>query len=231
VNALQVIADESAAFLAAARLGLDAPVPSCPGWDVRALVGHLARTHRYHAAHLVRGVTAPPTAPSPEPPEDVVPWFEEGVQVLLTALRTTDPQAPAWNWAPHTPQVASFWARRMALETAVHRWDAQAAHGGGQPFAPDVAVDGVDEVLWVHRVADWADEPVTVQGVVAVQLADTGTEHVVRVAPEGLTLAAGAPDAVVQGSAGDVLLALWGRRPLAEHVTGDQALARALVTA
>ncbi len=230
MDALQVITDESAAFLAAARRGLDAPVPSCPGWDVRALAGHLARTHRYHATHLVRGVTDPPTTPSPEPPEDVLPWFEEGVQLLLEALRTTDPQAPAWSWAPHVPQVASFWARRMALETAVHRWDAQAAHGDGRPFAPAVAVDGVDEVLFVHRIADWADEPVTVRGVVAVRLDDTGTEHVVRVSPEGLTRVEGRPDAVVSGSANDVLLALWGRRPLPPLVTGDVRLVEALRT-
>ena len=231
MDPVQVIADESAAFLAAARRGLDTPVPSCPAWDVRALVGHLGRTHRYHAAHLVRGVTDRPTAPSPEPPQDVLPWFEQGVEVLLDALRTTDPAAPAWNWAPHTPQVASFWARRMALETAVHRWDAQAAQGGGAPLAPQVAVDGVDEVLFVHRVADWDDEPVTVQGVVAVRLTDTGTEQVVRVAPDGLTRADAEPDAVLSGPAGDVLLALWGRRPLAPLVFGDLALAQALVTA
>ena len=233
MDALQVIADESAAFLAAARRGLDAPVPSCPGWDVRALVGHLGRVQRFHGGHVTRGTSSEPDGPVPETPTDdeaLLAWFEDGVAGLLEALRSTDPTSPAWTFAPHVAQVAAFWPRRMALETAVHRWDAQAAHGGGQPFAPDVADDGVDEVLFVHRVADWADEPVTVQGVVAVRLTDTGTEHVVRVAPEGLTRTEGEPDAVVSGTASDVLLALWGRVPLS-RVTTDEALAQALVTA
>ena len=225
-----MIEAESAVFLAAARHGLDAPVPSCPGWDVRHLTGHLGRTHRYHAAHLVRGVTDPPTTPSPEPPEDVVAWFEQGVQVLLDALRATDPEAPAWNWAPHTRQVASFWSRRMALETVVHRWDAQAAHGCQHDVEPELAADGVDEVLYVHRVADWDDEPVTVEGVVAVRLTDVDVEHVVQVAPAGLSRSSVTPDAVVDGRASDVLLALWGRLPLEPLVTGDPGLVHALRT-
>src|SRR5579871_870983 len=32
---------EAAALAAAARGGLDAPVPSCPGWTVATLLGHL----------------------------------------------------------------------------------------------------------------------------------------------------------------------------------------------
>lgn len=231
MDALQVIADESAAVVAAARLGLDAPVPSCPGWDVRTLVGHLGRTHRYHAAHLVRGTTERPTATSPEPPEEVLGWFEQGVEVLLQALRDTDPAAPAWTWAPHVEPVASFWSRRMALETAVHRWDAQAAHRCAADLAAPVAADGVDEVLFVHRPADRDDEPVTAEGVVAVRLLDTGDEHVVRVAPSGLTRTEDSPDAVLAGRASDVLLALWGRQALEPLVTGDVELVQALRTA
>ena len=132
--------------------------------------------------------------------------------------------------APHVRPVAAFWPRRMALETAVHRWDAQAAHGRADDVAPDVAADGVDEVLAVHRPADWDDEPVTADGVVAVRLTDTGQEHVVRVAPSGISVVDAAPDAVLAGRASDVLLALWGRRPLAPLVTGDASLVDALRT-
>lgn len=233
MNPLQVIEDESAAFLAAARQGLDVPVPSCPKWRLRELVGHLGRTHRYHASHVVRRTTEPPTTPSPEPPVldlELVGWCAEGVGVLLDALRSTDPEAPAWTWAPHVPPVASFWSRRMALETAVHRWDAQNAHGGADPVAPQVAADGVDEVLFVHRPADWDDAPVTVSGVVAVLLTDTGTQHVVQVSPDGLSPSSGAADAALTGNASDVLLALWGRLPLEPLVEGDVVLVQALRT-
>lgn len=233
MNALEVLAAESAAFHAAARRGLDAAVPSCPGWQVRDLVAHLGRVQRFHGGHVVRGVTSEPDRAAPEAPQDddaLLAWAGEASRDLLDALRATDPAAPAWTWAPHVEPVAAFWSRRMALEAAVHRWDAQAAHGAPDEVAPEVAADGVDEVLHVHRPADWADEPVTVDGVVAVRLTDTGDEHVVRVAPDGIMRVEADPAAVVSGRAHEVLLALWGRAPLGPLVTGDVALAEALRT-
>jgi uncharacterized protein (TIGR03083 family) len=233
VNLLDAVADESAAFLAAARLGLHAPVPSCPGWDVRSLVAHLGQVQRFHGAHLGRGVTTKPDGPVPQPPEDdaaLLVWFEEGVALLLHGLRQVDPAAPAWTWAPHVEPVVAFWHRRMAHEAAVHRWDAESAHGRAQDVTAWLAADGVDEVLAVHRPADWRDEPVTVRGVVAVRLSDTGDHHVLRVAPDGLTTTDEEPDAVLAGRASEVLLALWGRAPLEPLVTGEPALVRALRT-
>ncbi len=44
-------------------------------------------------------------------------------------------------------QPASFWARRMAHETAVHRADAQIATGREAEFEPDLAADAIDEWL------------------------------------------------------------------------------------
>jgi uncharacterized protein (TIGR03083 family) len=233
MDLLQVIEDESAAFLGAARQGLDVAVPSCPGWDVRALVAHLGRVQRFHGAHVVRGETGKPDGPVPETPQDdaaLLPWFEEGAALLLDALRRTDPTAPAWTWAPHVEPVAAFWTRRMAHEVAVHRWDAQDAHGTPEEVAPELAADGVDEVLRVHRPADWDDEPVTVRGVVAVRLTDTGQEQVLQVAPDGLTMTDAPPEAVLSGRAHEVLLALWGRAPLEPLVAGDLALVQALRT-
>ena len=45
----------------AAAAGLDAPVPTCPGWTVRDLVTHQGLIHRWATAN-VRGVTARPDA-------------------------------------------------------------------------------------------------------------------------------------------------------------------------
>ncbi|MGH9115951.1 MAG: maleylpyruvate isomerase N-terminal domain-containing protein, partial [Acidimicrobiales bacterium] len=42
---LDHLAREGAAFAAAAEAGLDRPVPTCPGWDVAALVAHLGQVH------------------------------------------------------------------------------------------------------------------------------------------------------------------------------------------
>ena len=47
---------------------------------------------------------------------------------------------------PATPRLL-FWARRQAMETTVHRVDAESALGRCTPLAPDIALDGIDEFL------------------------------------------------------------------------------------
>src|SRR3712207_7465665 len=47
-----------------------------------------------------------------------------------------DPAAPTWSFT--TDRTAGFWVRRQALETAVHRWDAQ--HAAGEPERIDPAL-------------------------------------------------------------------------------------------
>ena len=46
--------DGAALDVAARAAGVDAPVPSCPAWDVRALLAHQTMVHRWATAH-VRG--------------------------------------------------------------------------------------------------------------------------------------------------------------------------------
>src|SRR5436305_715070 len=75
------------------------------------------------------------------------------------ALETVDPRAPAWNWSL-APKAAGFWHRRMAQETAVHRWDAESAYGNALPVERLLAVDGIDEALRVFLPAGRAEEPV-----------------------------------------------------------------------
>jgi uncharacterized protein (TIGR03083 family) len=235
-DALATIRREADAFLLAARRGLEPDVPGCPGWTVRDLTIHLGFVHRFHTGHVGRGVTTPPPEPDrPAPPEDaqqLLAWFDAGVTDLLVALRRVDPDLPAWNWAPHTPQVAAFWPRRMALETAVHRWDAESAHGQAVGFELEVAVDGIDEMLTVMGpVEPPADLPT---GVVVVRATDDDATWAVRLAP-GLIDPGGpvpaTPDAVVEGTASGLLLALWGRVPPDSLTTsGDAALVAALLS-
>ena len=52
---LAALASSAAALrAAAASAGLDAKVPTCPGWDVRKLVTHQGMVHRWAAANLRR---------------------------------------------------------------------------------------------------------------------------------------------------------------------------------
>lgn len=223
---LAAIRSESDAFLAALDLGQQPQVPGCPDWTVGDLAYHLGSVHRNHAAHVVRGVTTEPDFPAlPDPSDDELPgWFADGVQVLLSALRETPADLPAWNWAPHTAQVASWWSRRMAVETAVHRWDAESAHGVAHPVPLAIALDGIDEMLTVvgpaHTKPDWPS------GTVEVRTPER--RWAVRMAPDLFEPAGpGTPDAVLEGTASDVLLAMWGRA-VPYEATGDRALVRVL---
>ena len=140
---LAALRDDAERLLAAAAAGLDRPVPTCPGWSTERLVGHVGRVYRWTAGWVTEGdgaqVERPPAGPA------VLDWTRAGLDQVVATLGGGDPDEEVATWAG--PQPAIFWPRRMALETAVHRFDAQAAAGGGEPVATDLALDGVDEVL------------------------------------------------------------------------------------
>lgn len=209
---------------AAARAGLDAPVPTCPAWDVRALVTHQGMVHRWAAAHL-RGerdhdtgasVAAARTAP------DLLAWFADGLDALLATIAATPDDARAMVFLKDAPPPRRFWARRQAHETTIHGADALAADLGRAPtaaeagVAPESAADGVDELLagFITRGRGKlrTDEPYTI----VVRATDTGDAWSLRVEPESLTTTDGvgpcaAPDAELTGTAAQLYLGLWNR--------------------
>jgi len=137
---------------AAGRAGLDAPVPTCPGWTVRDLVGHTGGVHRWAASHLTTGRPGPATAEETAPlfatPEDgkLLDWYRDAHSELVDALTKTDPGVACWSFLA-APSPLAFWARRQAHETAIHRVDAESAGSSVTPVAPGFAVDGIDELL------------------------------------------------------------------------------------
>jgi len=236
---LEVLRREGDRFADAAAGELERPVPSCPDWSVADLVAHLGVVHRHKERIVREGHTENPGIAGCEPPDDpgdLVGWYAEGLDLLHDTLRTADPDAPAWTW--HAPdQTAGFWHRRMALETAVHRADAEL--GAGMPVTAvdaDVAVDGIDEVLGPIMAAyttdpEWAFVP---DGrVVALE---TSVLHAVRRlhlgegarGPGWIYRAGtnGAADVTIRARACDLYLWVWGRAPgEALTVEGDAALA------
>lgn len=232
-DAIPTIRREADAFLVAARRGLTPQVPGCPDWTVRELTQHLGSVHRFHTRHVVRGVTEPPEQWAAELPEDtdLLQWFDDGVDELLITLRSIDLDSPAWNWAPHTPQVASFWPRRMALETAVHRWDAESAHADANGFDLAIALDGIDEMVTVMGPCNPAADSPT--GTAVLRATDADREWAMRMGPELFEILDSPPahpDAVLEGTATALLLALWGRG--ADITTsGDQAVIDLLIEA
>ncbi|MBK0866196.1 maleylpyruvate isomerase family mycothiol-dependent enzyme [Saccharopolyspora sp. HNM0986] len=229
-----VLKEQVGAFRAAAvAAGPDATVPTCPGWDVRKLLRHLARVY----AMVQLGLETGPDDQRPRPPaapdafDAALTWFDERFAELTTALSAPDPQRAVWAFFPGgTPES---WTRRMTHETAIHRLDAVLAADGGSEliFDPELAADGIDEMLTVIApLGDWSQS--AHQGRVLYHAADAGRTWLVRFlagqppqigAPADAALGADEVDATVAGTADAVYRRVWGR-PSGAMITGDAAL-------
>ena len=202
---------EGAAFAAAATAAdPDDDVPTCPGWTIRRLISHLSRVHRSATTGVLDGTVEPP-ALAARPPDDarLLSWYTDGLDKLLQVLLDAE------------PHLADFWPRRMAHETTVHRFDAElAAHSRGGGFDPQLAADGVGEVVESMLGLRAADEPLaSARGDVLVECTDTGDRWLVRLEPGrvGTERHQQRPrrfDARISGPAPDLYLVLWGRLPL-----------------
>ena len=204
---------ENQALVDAARLGLEAPVPTCPGWLVKDLVIHHASFQLWITALIVDRVQEPIAPSDAYPPVgiDVLDWYQSIGDEFVRTLRLTDPSTPVWGVTGE--QRVGAWARRQASETSVHRWDAQNAQAIGRPI--EHAADYLSEmftlllpslirsfgavlpsgILTLHSADDRLTWPVRPVGD-TIELAPVGTE----------------PDVRLTGTSSDLLLALW-RRP------------------
>jgi uncharacterized protein (TIGR03083 family) len=207
---------------AAAGAGLDAKVPTCPGWDVTDLVVHQGMVHRWAAASL-RGERDHDTAASQaegRAAAGLLDWFADGLTALVDTLRATPEDAEATVFLKDAPPPRRFWARRQAHETTIHGADAVGATLGRWPTAADVdvdpalAADGIDELLmgFITRGKGrlHAAEPFTV----LVRTDDTGHAWTLRIGDGPVATTPGAtarPAAVLSGTAAQVYLSLWNR--------------------
>jgi uncharacterized protein (TIGR03083 family) len=217
----------------------DLPVPSCPGWTLRHLATHVGRAHRWAAALVTtRAAEMIPfrSVPDGKLPEDRAAqpdWLRTGARQVTEAVQAAG-QDQVWTFGG--PQPASFWGRRMAHETAVHRADAELAAGRAPAFVPRLAADAVDEWLGFLSGPVWdrADPRLgalpdgTVLQVQATDVEpDVAGEWLIRRA--GPVISVGhdraRADVAVHGQAGQLLLVLTRRLPPASvEVLGDPAL-------
>lgn len=218
-----------------------ARVPSCPDWDAADLLWHLGEVQHFWAQMIRQRPAAPESdaeGPRPATYAELLAHFDEGAQLLSAGLDSVGPDDEVWTWSQdHT---AAFIHRRQAHEALIHRLDAELTAGALTPLDPTLAADGVDEALdvmfggcppWGSFVADGrfvlvettdTDDRVWVQlGRFTGTDPKNGTEHdlddIHVVADPGVE-----PDAVVQGTAGDLDAWLWHRGDdTAITVTGD----------
>lgn len=137
---------DTTVLLDTAGSALDRAIPTCPEWTGERLVRHIGRSFRWTAGWITTG--AAPDVERPPDGEAVVEWARGGYAELLAAL---DGQ-PADDVTVETwigPRPAIFWPRRMAIEAAIHRYDAQTALGAPDPVGSELAVDAIDEMFTV----------------------------------------------------------------------------------
>jgi len=235
------IQGDAAAMIAAVGIvGLEAPVPTCPGWTVLDLVTHTGVVHR-HKAETVRGGYLDEPPPQPDGPSgDVLRWFSDGVEEMLAIFVDADLSVPTWTWCAHE-HSADWWVRRMAHETAIHAADAVLASGGTAVIERDLAIDGVDEILDEMMIGgpSWGTVTPT-DRVVALESADRrwvlrtatfgGTSPMTGTTYDGLDTfvydRTSPPEATVRVDPETLDLWLWGRRELPiGAVRGDLSLA------
>jgi uncharacterized protein (TIGR03083 family) len=214
---LALLAADAELLVAEAAAGLDRPVPTCPGWTCERLVGHVGRVYRWTAGWIVTGastqVERPPAGAA------AAGWARDGLAELLAAFDRAhaDPDARVATWAGDQP--VAFWPRRMALETAVHRVDAQLAAGATTPVDTALAVEGVDELLTVllpwRGTAGLGGDGETIHLHATDPDIDEvgGGEWLVTLGPDALAVerSHAKGDVAVRGPASDLFLLLWNR--------------------
>jgi uncharacterized protein (TIGR03083 family) len=217
---------DAAAFAAAARAEPDAPVAACPGWDRRTVARHLCVPYGWVSAQLEAGPEEKKgfrDAPRPGEDDDVVAVYEAAAARVLGALGAVD---MASTWPTFVgPRPAAWFARRMAQETSVHRFDV-----AGGPIDADLAVDGIDELVDELAAGLGPDA----FGGTASTLHLHATDHdagewLVTLGPDSLRAERvhGKGDAAIRGAAGDLYLFAWNRVPLDDRfeVLGDRGAA------
>ncbi|MFJ9542866.1 maleylpyruvate isomerase family mycothiol-dependent enzyme [Streptomyces sp. NPDC101225] len=227
---LRLIDERSAAFRAAVASapGLDVQVPTCPAWTLFDLVQHLGLVHRRWAGVVAEGPAATrPTGTAPEAAEAaprereaLAAWSARSTERLLSALRAAGPDRGCWTWwsASESPQTSGAVARHQVQEAAVHAYDAQLTAGAPRPLPEEVALDGVDEFLATccATTSAWPHEPATVDyhATEGRSWRLTLDADGARTSPVPASGSAHAATASARGTAGELVLALYGRIPV-----------------
>lgn len=162
VDYLAHLRDDSVRFravLASAAGGLR--VPSCPDWDADDLLWHLGEVQWFWGTIVAQRLDDPDKAEAqkPERPGDragLLRFFDTASALLQRALAQTDPSVEVWMW--DSERTVGYIRRRQAHEALIHRLDAELTVGTPTPLDPELASDGVDEVIrkMYGGPPDWA---------------------------------------------------------------------------
>jgi uncharacterized protein (TIGR03083 family) len=206
---------EGEALVAAARSGTDVEVPTCGDWTMVDLVRHVWQVYANVTCYVSTRATSRPEQLPELPDGEPVDLLAGQLDELVAALSGVEPDTPIWTWVFDAPDAAIFWARRMTHESAVHRFDAQNAHGIRQPVDAEIAADGVDELIDIIAPRVYRRDKVTgPTGTIALRATDDDT-WLLELAPDGVKRSdlIEAPQVTASGTSSALLLALYSRVP------------------
>jgi hypothetical protein len=193
------------------------------------VVRHVATVYLHKVEVLRLGAL-----PDPWPPEfgdrDALELYDEARAAIVDALESAGTERETWTFNPDD-KTSGFWYRRMALESVVHRIDVEQAHDVVTPIALELALDGIDEVLYPNLAGPWWAEGDTGHPVdAAVRITAEGRSWTVRADATRVQVSQGAEGQVaaeIFGTADAVFLWLWGRRDAsAIRSAGDEEVVR-----
>jgi uncharacterized protein (TIGR03083 family) len=204
----------------AAAADLDIDVPTCPGWTVRDLVRHVGGVHRWATTHIVeqretlmgKAEEDALMARYPAGDDELFDWYRAGHRTLIESFEKADPAVPYWSLLP-APTPLAFWVRRLTHETTMHRVDVQNATGAVDTVAPELAADGIHELL--HGFFSISHRPrCETSYSLHVHATDSDGEWLIQGGPDGLTVTDehAKADFAVRGPVDDLYRLLWNRR-------------------
>lgn len=218
LTGIQTASDQLAETLD--ELGPGAAVPTCPGWTIADLAGHLGQAHRWASTTVADARTDFDLEPAEVPADGLGEWLRSGASTLVQTLAAAPEDLQAAVSVKNAPPPREFWARRQLHETTVHAVDALAARLGKMPTAKqtgidaELAVDGLTELLtgFLPRRSSQlrSDDPVSF----LVAPTDVDAAWTVRVTADPPQVTAGADgdtDGVLAGTAAALYLGLWNR--------------------
>jgi len=215
-----IIDTEAARLVAAYEAAPSGRVAWSEHWSVGTIARHVAGTHHVVAKVVEQrpnanfGLFASLDAPEKNAAE-FPGWFAEGTAALIAQLRGVNDNERCWDWYHGAGGSVGFWSRRMAQETTVHRWDAQAGAGGDiASIEPSVASDGIDEYLEVFVDATRSGANAVAGPTIRVEATDTDGDWYLELPAGGRIVHRDETDHALhlRGRAEDLLLFIWGRR-------------------
>ena len=215
------------------------PIESCPGWTLSDLAYHQGEVWHFWGRIVADGITERGQLRTirqiDRPDVDVVvDWLSLTHNELFSALVDAGIEREVWTWTGANRDVG--WVRRrMAQETAVHRYDAAHATGDTYEVPTTVAADGIDEFLMWFAGSERREGALKPGGTVHLHCTDTDENDVAG--GEWFVSSLKEPsctfsrehrkgDAAVRGRAHDLLMWLWRRSENGIEVIGDEAVAR-----